>query len=59
MNRQDIELWLKKYKISGYKIHPNLVVDVHGDVNLFNKGLKLYLLNLVLCWDNLIVLEIS
>ena len=40
MNYQEIEQWLKKYKIENYTIHDNLVVDVDGDVNLYGKKLK-------------------
>ena len=40
MNREQIEQWLKKYKIENYTIHDNLVVDVDGDVNLYGKKLK-------------------
>ena len=32
MNYQEIELWLKKYGITNYTIHENLVVDVDGFV---------------------------
>ena len=40
MNREQIEQWLKKYGIQNYTIHDNLVVDVNGDVNLYNQKLK-------------------
>jgi len=39
MNYQDIAQWLKKYGITNYTIHENLVVDVDCDVNLYNNKL--------------------
>ena len=42
MNRKQIEQWLKKYGIENYTIHDNLVVDVDGDVNLYNQKLKVF-----------------
>lgn len=34
MNKEDIEIWLKKYAIKRYTINSDLSVDVLGDVNL-------------------------
>ena len=39
MNKSEIEQWLKKYNITNYTIHDNLVVDVNGDVDVSSKEL--------------------
>ena len=39
MNKLQISKWLSKYEITKYKIHDNLIVDVHEDVWLRSKKL--------------------
>ena len=39
-NKQDIKIWLNKYKITNYTINEDLSVDVDGDVYLYYKKLK-------------------
>ena len=40
ITRHRIKQWLKKYNITNYTIHNNLVVDVDGNVNVYNQNLK-------------------
>lgn len=39
-NKQEIQDWLDKYKISDYTINDDLTVDVNSDVNLFYKSIN-------------------